>query len=252
VAVTINTYTGLQSGMLARLARQGDAILTPEFDNFIANAEQRMYYGYATEDMGNLLRSDPLRSPEMEVVDPDFSLTGEPDVDSARLVEEDTVRVTEDAVDAADDLSGTVAQPTNFLELISVVNNGDSRPIDIVAQRVIDGYGSQSLGRVAGLIAVSGTNFRVFDAPTTEITATLRYYQRLATPTAAAANEILTNYPNVYLYGCLVEASIFTQDEAAAMRYLAIYNASVQGLNARTQRITASADPRMRVRAYMP
>ena len=66
---------------------------------------------------------------------------------------------------------------------------------------------------------------------------------------AAAGNAILTGSPDIYLYGCLVEAAIFTQDEPAALRYLPLYNASVAGLNARTQRITASAVPVIRLRA---
>ena len=61
--------------------------------------------------------------------------------------------------------------------------------------------------------------------------------------------DIVVNYPDVYLYGCLVEAAIFTQGEAEARRYLQLYNASVAGLNARSQRITASSVPVIRVRA---
>ena len=80
---------------------------------------------------------------------------------------------------------------------------------------------------------------------------TLRYYQKLATPSGATANAILTGYPDVYLFGCLIEAAIFTQDELGAQRYLQLYNASVAGLNARTQRITASAAPVIRLRAGM-
>jgi hypothetical protein len=250
MAVQINTYTGLSAGFLAWLVREGDTRLSDRFDDFLAMCEQRMYYGYATEDVGNPLRSDPLRIPEMEVVDPAFSLTGDPDVDSARLVESDTVRVTEDATDPAVELSGTVAQPTAFLELISALNNSDSLPIEIVSQRIIDGYGTAALGRTAGMMAVSGTNFRFFDAPSSG-TATLRYYQKLTTPSAASANDILTNYPNVYLYGCLTEAAIFSQGADEAQRYLQLYNASVAGLNARTQRITASSVPRIRLRAGM-
>ena len=82
-------------------------------------------------------------------------------------------------------------------------------------------------------------------------TATLRYYRTLETPTGATVNAILTGYPDVYLFGCLIEAAIFTQDEFAAQRYLQLYNASVAGLNARTQRITASAAPVIRLRAGM-
>ena len=116
-------------------------------------------------------------------------------------------------------------------------------------QRTLDGYGTQSLGSPR-LIAVSGANFRVLDDPD-GATATLRYYRKLATPTPAAANAILTSYPDLYLHGCLIECATFEQDAQAAAGYLALYNASVQGLNARTQRITASSVPVMRLRAGM-
>jgi hypothetical protein len=225
MAVAINTYAGILGGVLSWLGRDaaGETIITGRFDDLLALCERRMYYGYATEEPSNPLRSDPLRIVEMETVDSAFSLS-----------------------------SGTVAQPTGFLELISAFNNNDDLPIAINAQRTIDGYGSNTLGRVGGIIAVSGTNFRVFDAPTTAITATLRYYKKLTTPAGATVNDILSNYPDVYLWGCCIEASIRTQDEAGAQRYLQLYNASVSGLNARTQRITASANPVMRVRGPTP
>jgi hypothetical protein len=221
MSVQINTYSGLSAAVLAWLVREGDTRLSGRFDDFLAMCEQRMYYGHATEDMGNPLRSDPLRIPEMETVDTAFSLS-----------------------------AATVDQPSNFVELISALNNSDSLPIEVVAQRIIDGYGTAALGRTAGIMAVSGTSFRFFDAPSSG-TATLRYYQKLTTPTAQAANDILTNYPNVYLYGCLTEAAIFSQGEAEAQRYLQLYNASIAGLNARTQRITASSVPKIRLRAGM-
>ena len=142
-------------------------------------------------------------------------------------------------------------QPATFLELISAQLNSPNAPLQIVSQRTIDGYGSSTPDQPR-LIAVSGTNFRVFPNPGAgAYTATLRYYQKLATPAGATVNAILTGSPDVYLYGCLVEASIFTQDEPGALRYLALYNASVSGLNARTQRITGSSVPVIRVRAGM-
>jgi hypothetical protein len=215
----ITTYAGLKAGMLAWLARTGDALLDSRFDDFLQGCERRMYYGHATEEPGNPLRSDPLRIVEMETTDPAFVL------------------------------QATVAQPPAFVELISVLLNSPEALLEIVSQRTLDAYGAQSLGRVAR-IAISGTNFRVKDDPA-GATATLRYYQKLATPSGATANAILTGYPDVYLFGCLIEAAIFTQGEAEAQRYLQLYNASVAGLNARTQRITASAAPVIRLRAGM-
>ena len=220
MAAQITTYAGLKAGMLAWLARSGDTLLEGRFDDFLLNCERRMYYGFAVDEPASPLRSDALRIPEMETVDAAFALT-----------------------------SGSVAQPAGFLELISAYNNSLNAPLDIVSQRTLDGYGTQSQGGTR-LIAVSGTNFRFVDAPSSG-TATLRYYRKLATPTGSTVNDILANYPDVYLYGCLIEAATFTQDEGAALRYLALYNASAAGLNARTQRITASAVPVIRLRAGM-
>ena len=220
MAAQITTYGGLKAGVLAWLARTGDALLDSRFDDFLLNCERRIYYGHATDDPANPLRSDALRIPEMETADPAFALT-----------------------------SGTVAQPATFLELISAQLNSPQGPLQIVSQRTLDGYGTQSLGGTR-LIAVSGQNFRLLDAPTAG-TATLRYYQKLTTPTGATVNAILTGYPDVYLYGCLIEAAVFTQDQPGALSYLQLYNASVAGLNARTQRITASSVPVIRLRAGM-
>jgi hypothetical protein len=220
MAAQITTYGGLKAGVLAWLARTGDALLDSRFDDFLLNCERRIYYGHATDDPANPLRSDALRIPEMETADAAFALS-----------------------------SGTVAQPATFLELISAQLNSPQGPLQIVSQRTLDGYGTQSLGGTR-LIAVSGQNFRLLDAPTAG-SATLRYYQKLTTPAGATVNAILTGYPDVYLYGCLVEAAIFTQDQDAALRYIPLYNASVSGLNARTQRITASSVPVIRLRAGM-
>lgn len=217
--MSLVTYTGLKEGMLRWMQRPDDTLLEDAFDDFLLNAERRMYYGHATEDIGNPLRSDPLRVPEMQTVNAAFAMT-----------------------------SGTVAQPTGFLELISVYNNSNSSPMEIVAERTIDGYGSQTLGGTYK-IAISGTNFRLKDAPTS-ITATLRYYVKLTTPASpSTVNAILTTYPDVYLNACLYEANTFCKRHAEALTYLALYNASVAGLNARTQRITASTAPKIRVRA---
>jgi hypothetical protein len=249
MAAQITTYAGLKAGMLAWLARPGDALLDARFDDFLLNCERRMYYGHAVDEPNNVLRSDPLRIVEMEVVDPSFSLTGAMDGSSVRVVEDAVVRVIESADNSAAVPTGYIAQPRNFLELIAAQLNGPNWPLQIVSPRVLDGYGARSLGGTR-LLAVSGKNFRFMDAPGSG-TATLRYYQKLETPGGSTVNDILANYPDVYLYGCLAEAAIFTQGEAEAQRYLQLYNASVAGLNARTQRITASANPVIRVRAGM-
>lgn len=221
MALQINTYGGLKAGVAAWLARSGDSLIDGRFDDFAYNCERRMYYGHATDQPGNPLRSEPLRIDAMESVAPAFAL------------------------------QATVAQPPGFVELISAQLNSPNRPLRIVSQRAIDALGDASLGGPA-LIAVAGEAFRVKDDPA-GATATLRFYGKLPSivALASASNEVLQSWPDVYLYGCLTEAAIFLQDEAAALRYLALYNASVAGLNARTRRITASAAPVIQLRAGM-
>jgi hypothetical protein len=221
MSAQLTTYGGLKAGVLAWLARTGDALLDSRFDDFLLNCERRMYYGHATEDPANPLHSEALRILEMETVDANFAL------------------------------SAVTPQPDGFLELVSAQLNSPNAPLQIVSQRTIDGYASSTPNQPRR-VAVSGTNFRVDPNPGSgTYSATLRYFRKLATPAGATANAILTASPDVYLYGCLVEASIFTQDEPGALRYLALYNASVSGLNARTQRIAASSVPVIRLRAGM-
>ena len=221
MSAQLTTYGGLRSGVLAWLARTGDTLLDSRFDDFLLNCERRMYYGHATEDPANLMHSEALRILEMETVDANFAL------------------------------SAVTPQPDGFLELVSAQLNSPNAPLQIVSQRTIDGY-ALSTPNQPRRIAISGTNFRVDPNPGSgTYSATLRYFRKLATPAGATVNAILTASPDVYLYGCLVEASIFTQDEPGALRYLALYNASVSGLNARTQRIAASSVPVIRLRAGM-
>lgn len=64
---------------------------------------------------------------------------------------------------------------------------------------------------------VDGTNI-AFDCPLSSITAytlTLRMIGGLALSDAAPTNLILTNYPNVYLFGLMKEASPFLRDDDA-------------------------------------
>lgn len=207
MSVNLTTYTGLKAATLAWMARSGDTLLDSRFDDLLALHEQRMYYG-ADEVPGMLPQFKGIRIREMEVTDSAFAV-GE-----------------------------TVAQPSGFLELIEAYTNSPVGPLRIEHDGVMAAYGSQVLGGT-GIITVSGTNLRFKDA--TSGTVTLRYYKKLTTPAASAANWILENAPGVYQWGCLIEAALMTQDFESAMKYGALYAANVGGLNARRNRELAGA-----------
>lgn len=249
--MAIVTYAGLKTGVSTWLARTGDTSISDQFDTFLALAERRIYYGYTALGTDSPLYSEPLRIPEMEIVDPLFDLNGGTDVDAidgVRITALSEVRVTE-AFTLATLVAATVAQPTGFLELISARLNDPAQPLTIVHQRALDGYLTNSDG-IPSHIAVSGTNFRVWPEPSGAMYATLRYYAKLTTPVSGTdTNDILTNFPDLYLYGCLAEAAILTQDTDAAQGYLRMFNASVAGLNNRASRVSPAADARLRLRS---
>src|SRR3981081_3866488 len=105
MAVQISTNGGLKGGVRGGLARSGDSLLDSRFDDFLLNCERRIYYGFAADDPANPLRSDPLRTVDMETADPAFAL------------------------------SAVTPQPATFLELISAQLNSPNAPLQIVSQR---------------------------------------------------------------------------------------------------------------------
>jgi len=175
MAVQINTTAASRRGVLAWLARSGDSLARQPLRRLPAE----------------------LRTPHL------LRLRGRRSRQPVAL--RSAAHRRHGTVDPTFALSAVTPQPATFLELISAQLNNPNAPLQVVAQRTIDGYASSTPNQPR-LIAVSGTNFRVFPDPGVgSYTATLRYYQKLATPAGATVNAILTGSPDVYLYGCLVE-----------------------------------------------
>lgn len=221
--MAIKTYASLATAVAEWMIRTGDTDIAARIDDFIALHEQRMYYGSEAVPGLGIPGCEALRIREMETVSSAFAL------------------------------AATVAQPANFLELIEATLNSPQRPLDIVTEGVIDSYRDQTVGGPR-MIAVSGTNFRVKDDPGSSYTASLRYFQKLSTPSGSVeANWILTNAPGVYLNGCLLEAAIYTGDPEAAKLYLGLYTSAVTALNQRRNReLAAASNVRMRIRGRTP
>lgn len=221
MTVNITGYTGLAAAVSDWMARSGDTDIASRFDDLLALMQQRMWYGSA-EVPGMMPECPALRIREMETVSTAFAL------------------------------SATVAQPTGFLELIEASLNTDLGPLDITHEGVIAAYGTQTDSQPR-VIAVSGTNFRVWPDPGSSYTATLRYFQKLDTPTASVSNAILSTFPSLYLNGCLMQAGLYLGDLEAAKIYGTMYVAEVGGLNQRRNgELRNATNVRMRIRGSTP
>lgn len=76
-------------------------------------------------------------------------------------------------------------------------------------------------------------------APTWTINAT--YYQRIAPLSdAAPVNWLLTRYPHIYLYACLVSACQYVKDDQRATAWGAQYKTAVDDLNSNSYKASLS------------
>jgi hypothetical protein len=118
----------------------------------------------------------------------------------------------------------TVTLPSDFLELTTLyVESGGSRfqVMPSTEQTLAAGYSTD--GRPSGY-AVHNGELTLSPAPSAGYTLTLRYYARQPNLVADAdTNDILTNYPGLYLYLALGHAAIWAKDDQSAANYASVF-----------------------------
>jgi hypothetical protein len=72
----------------------------------------------------------------------------------------------------------------------------------------------------------------------------LTYWKKFAALSADAdTNWLLTNHPDVYLYGALRHLAIFTSDDVAAQKYMELSRMAVSRVNAREAKAAIAGGP---------
>lgn len=127
--------------------------------------------------------------------------------------------------------SGVAAMPTDFLELKHAYIDGS--PITSLERKTIhdlyEKYPTRSSHGKPNFIASNVDNFEFAPYPDTDYTVKGTYWAR---PTALSAsnetNFLITNYPDLILYGALIEAVSFTGDTTRLTEWAAKYEAALQ------------------------
>ena len=124
--------------------------------------------------------------------------------------------------------------PVDFLEFVSGYLNGTpNRPLTFMAndtQTALYNAGSGipinfSLGGSQG---GNTETFRFAPPPDGGYTATIQYYAKLPFfASDADLNWILTDYPDLYLYGACYQGAVYLKDAAAAQDYMQLYTSSL-------------------------
>lgn len=142
------------------------------------------------------------------------------------------------------------ALPDRFLEMRSLrldVNSGG----DLRFKSANDLYRRSGTGQPRYFTVKSQVEFDV--TPDQTYTVEMIYFQRpQGLSSSNTTNDILTNYPNIYLWGCLWAAFTYADDEAQAQKYYARFINQVQGANRADKQGRFGPAPYARVKGATP
>lgn len=197
--MSITTYAELQSSV-ERWTKRTD--LATYFPDYVQLAEQRIYNGAE-----GMMASDPLRIISMQARE-----TGT--------------------------ISGAIAFPTRYLETINlrVTSNGETWPLRYVApqnyaERVTNTDAPSFYTVLNNAIQTVGTGGADY---------THDYYAKFAALTSSnTTNTLLTNYPDLYLYGVCLEVALDLVDDAMAQRFYARFMGALNSANTSNRNLYA-------------
>ena len=126
--------------------------------------------------------------------------------------------------------------PSDFLQVerVTRLDGGARRVMRFVPGPLEAEFGDGSSG-VPNAFSIRGLQLECFAPPAGPTSVDLSYYARIpALSGPNPANWVLTSHPDIYLYGSLVEASIYRQDSQREADYASRVGAAMEELNGST------------------
>lgn len=197
--MTISTYAELRDEIAGTPSQSWShrQDLLSKFDIFLKLTEQKMYAGSETNNWSGL------RVREMITVDTDTLST--------------SVR--------------TLSLPTGYIQFTKLnLQYGDSiyPPLMYRTPHELNTY--TTVGQPCHYTVTDALTFdRIADVA---YTLNRAYYAKVAALTSSnTTNDILTNYPDIYLYGCLYHAFVWTQNDTKALQLSELFRTAIDEAN---------------------
>ena len=97
-----------------------------------------------------------------------------------------------------------------------------------------------------------GDQLEVFPTPSGVFDVELLYYQKIPTLSdSVATNWLLTDYPDAYLYGALMQAAPYLDNDQKMQVWAGLYGSAVNSINAESKKARYSgAGMRIRINSY--
>lgn len=111
---------------------------------------------------------------------------------------------------------GSATLPTDYLQWRSV-NWGGATPIEMeyVSPSILRGYYPLVDGFIPSLFTIEGGSIKTQSTDTTNLT--LEYWQKIPSLETNSTNWLMSAHPDLYLWGTLMEAYLFNQDQDNAI-----------------------------------
>lgn len=139
--------------------------------------------------------------------------------------------------------AATVALPADFLQIISIYRDVTPRTtlLPLPPQGLHDAFRSSG---TPAFYSVEDGQLRLTPSPSGSENLVIRYYAKYADLSADAdENDILTNYPAIYVYGTLAHHAALVRDTEAAAMWQAAYMKAMRTARADDNRYRQGASP---------
>jgi hypothetical protein len=119
------------------------------------------------------------------------------------------------------------AVPSDFLETksLKLTSTNPQTPLEFLSIDALDNKASEYTGSgKPRFFGVVGGQFRIVPTPDATYTTELTYYAKLSKlSTSNTTNWLLTSNPDIYLYGALLQAAPYLQDDARIQTWATLY-----------------------------
>lgn len=133
--------------------------------------------------------------------------------------------------------------PSNFLEMRNIeieyrtdVDDPTTKTyvqkLDYMSPEVVDIFYPSYTTRIPEVYTIHGNEFQLKPAPDQNYVLNMTYWYKLTSFSSDSdSNSVLTNFPGVYLYGSLVSAAPYINDDEQLAKWIDMYNNEIITVN---------------------
>lgn len=171
--------------------------------------------------------ADWLNREDLTNVIPDFIALAEANMNRQlrvnQMIERDTSEVA----------SGYVTMPIDWLQTISLITIA-SPPVvlEYVAQMGMAEIRATERAGVPIAYTITNNKFQLFPAPTSALEVEMTYYAKIpALSDSNTSNWVLANFPDLYLYGSLLQAEPYLKNDERTPMWAAMYKGAIDAID---------------------